>query len=224
MSSTARSDARSSMSSSASMPLGSSTCGRECGTCGLVELRQLDGHDVASSVFGHEHEVDHLDQAGLHELGEGRGDIAVELVAREADHQDLDRPDAHRCSPLVAFSGRRYSKRPIVRMDLIGVRSEWRQSRTVTVATPATRDRRNHQVENERQWDRHAAMVAARVLGRCRPRVRGSDPPLGRSPPRRGAACPRHRLRRGAGRPSSGERGRGGRGCRSDRRTSRGRK
>ena len=35
-------------------------------------------------------------------------------------------------------------------------------------------------MENEAQWERHAALVAARVLRRRRPRVRGPDPAAGR--------------------------------------------
>jgi hypothetical protein len=61
----------------------------------VVELAQLERRDGAVGVLGEEQEVDDTDRARLHEVGEGGGDLAVEPVVGEPDHEHFDGTQAH---------------------------------------------------------------------------------------------------------------------------------
>jgi len=66
-----------------------------------LQVDQLHDRDVALLIGDGEQEVDDTDEPAVHQFLECRAHLARELVARELDHQQLDRSDRHHRPPSM---------------------------------------------------------------------------------------------------------------------------
>ena len=209
------------MSSSASSPLGSSTCGPNAA---LVPSSSSDSSmpttSPAASLVTKTRSMTRMRPALTSSPSAG-ATSPLNWLPGKPDHQDLDRSDAHRglsSAGVLADAGRWMGAAGSVAPDRTGF--EWRHPRTVSVATPAVRTRERH-VENEAQWERHARWWQREFSAGADPEYEDQILPTGRPPPRGRPTRPRRRLRRGPGRPptrrrrSPGRRARPRRGRRS---------